>query len=70
MNTIFNPQQKDWNKILERPTKKVDDIEGTVNEVFTDIQKNGDIAVARYTKKFDGVTLGCNLVSALEIKGQ
>ena len=68
MNTILNPQQKDWNKILERPTKKVDDIEGTVNEIFTDIQKNGDIAVARYTKKFDGVTLGCNLVSALEIK--
>jgi len=68
MNTIFNPQQKDWNKILERPTKKVDDIEGTVNEVFTDIQKNGDIAVARYTKKFDGVFLDSNLVSALEIK--
>jgi histidinol dehydrogenase len=68
MNTIFNPQQKDWNKILERPTKTVDDIEGTVNEVFTDIQKNGDIAVARYTKKFDGVSLDSNLVSALEIK--
>ena len=68
MNTILNPQQKDWNKILERPTKTVDDIEGTVNEVFTDIQKNGDIAVARYTKKFDGVSLGCNLVSVLEIK--
>ena len=68
MNTIFNPQQKDWNKILERPTKKVDDIEGTVNEVFTDIQKNGDIAVARYTKKFDAVSLDSNLVSALEIK--
>ena len=68
MNTIFNPQQKDWNKILERPTKKVDDIEGTVNEVFTDIQKNGDIAVARYTKKFDGVSIDSNVVSALEIK--
>ena len=43
MNTILNPQQKDWNKILERPTKTVDDIEGTVNEVFTNIQKNGGI---------------------------
>jgi histidinol dehydrogenase len=68
MNTILNPQQKDWSKILERPTKTVDDIEGTVNEVFTDIQKNGDIAVARYTKKFDGVSLDSNLVSAFEIK--
>ena len=69
MNTILNPQQKDWKKILERPTKTVDDIEGTVNEVFSDIQKNGDIAVARYTKKFDGVSLDSNLVSVLEIKG-
>ena len=68
MNTILNPQQKDWKKILERPTKTVDDIEGTVNEVFSDIQKNGDIAVARYTKKFDAVSLDSNLVSALEIK--
>ena len=68
MNTIINPQKKDWNKILERPTKTVDDIEGTVNEVFTDIQKNGDIAIVKYTKKFDGVTLESNLVTLVEIK--
>jgi len=68
MNTIINPQKKDWNKILERPTKTVDDIEGTVNEVFTDIQKNGDIAIVKYTKKFDGVTLESNLVTLAEIK--
>jgi histidinol dehydrogenase len=67
MNTIFNPQQKDWSKILERPTKTLDDIEGTVIEVFTDIKKNGDRAIARYTKKFDGVSLESNLVSATEI---
>ena len=40
MKTILNPQKKDWKTILERPTKKVDDIESVVNEVFTDIQKN------------------------------
>jgi histidinol dehydrogenase len=68
MNTILNPQKKDWSKILERPTKTVDDIEGTVNEVFTEIQKNGDSAIAKYTKKFDGVSLESNLVSSVEIK--
>lgn len=67
MKTILNPQKKDWNKILERPTKTVDDIESIVNEVFTDIQKNGDIAVAKYTQKFDSVTLESNLVSESEI---
>jgi histidinol dehydrogenase len=67
MKTILNPQKKDWKTILERPTKTVDDIESIVNEVFTDIQKNGDTAVAKYTQKFDGVTLERNLVSESEI---
>ena len=36
--------------------------------MFTDIQKNGDIAIVKYTKKFDGVTLESNLVTLVEIK--
>jgi len=67
MKTILNPQKKDWKTILERPTKTVDDIESVVNEVFTDIQKNGDTAVAKYTQKFDGVLLESNIVSENEI---
>ncbi|APG64548.1 histidinol dehydrogenase [Tenacibaculum todarodis] len=68
MNTIINPSKKDWTKILERPTKTVDDIEGIVNEVFIDIQQNGDTAVAKYTVKFDGVSLENTIVSGEEIK--
>jgi histidinol dehydrogenase len=68
MKKIISPLKENWSKILERPTKSVDAIEGTVNEVFTDIQKNGDRAVAKYTKKFDNVFLESNLVSAAEIK--
>lgn len=68
MKVINNPVKKDWTKILERPTKTVKDIEGTVNEVFLDIQKNGDKAVAKYTQKFDGVSLENNLVSITEIE--
>jgi histidinol dehydrogenase len=67
MKTILNPQKKNWKTILERPTKTVDDIESVVNEVFTDIQKNGDTAVAKYTQKFDGVLLESNIVSENEI---
>jgi histidinol dehydrogenase len=67
MKTILNPQKKDWKTILERPTKTVDDVESVVNEVFTDIQKNGDTAVAKYTQKFDGVLLESNIVSENEI---
>ncbi|WP_299670167.1 histidinol dehydrogenase [uncultured Polaribacter sp.] len=67
MKIINNPLKKDWNKILERPTKTVDDIENIVNEVFTEVQKNGDIAIANYTQKFDGVSLESILVSENEI---
>ncbi|WP_348666966.1 histidinol dehydrogenase [uncultured Polaribacter sp.] len=68
MKTIENPQQKDWSTILERPTKKVGDIEATVNEIFTDIQENGDAAVAKYTKKFDNIVLDTSSVSVSEIE--
>ncbi|MFD2528557.1 histidinol dehydrogenase [Polaribacter marinaquae] len=68
MKIINNPSKKDWNKILERPTKTVDDIEGVVNEVFLDVQKNGDAAVNKYTTKFDGVSLDNTLVSSSEIE--
>ena len=45
MKIINNPQKKDWSQILERPTKKVDDIETTVIQIFNDVQKNGEIEI-------------------------
>ncbi|MDG1227978.1 MAG: histidinol dehydrogenase [Polaribacter sp.] len=65
MKNINNPQRKDWNQILQRPTKTVEDIEKTVNQIFGDIQKNGDAAVNKYTKLFDGVSLD-NAVASIE----
>ena len=67
MKFIENPSKKDWKKIVERPTKSVADIEETVNQVFLDVQKNGDKAVANYTEKFDGVSLESNIVTENEI---
>ena len=67
MKTILNPSKKEWSKILERPTKTVDDIENTVNQVFDDVQKNGDKAVHKYTQLFDGISLENNLVTKEEI---
>jgi histidinol dehydrogenase len=67
MKTIINPGKKDWKKILERPTKTVDDIEATVNQIFDDVQKNGDAAVNKYTQLFDDVSLENVMVSEQEI---
>lgn len=68
MKTIINPPKKDWEKIVQRPTKTVDDIENTVNQIFDDVKRNGDIAINKYTQLFDGVSLESNLVSSDEIE--
>jgi len=68
MKTIINPQKSTWSQLLQRPTKTVDDIEKTVTEIFTEVKKEGDKAVQKYTKLFDGVALENNLVSEAEIE--
>ncbi len=67
MKTIVNPPKKDWATILQRPTQTVNDIENTVNQIFDDVQKNGDKAVNKYTELFDGISLKTNTVSETEI---
>ncbi|MCL4145567.1 UNVERIFIED_CONTAM: hypothetical protein GTU68_014836 [Idotea baltica] len=67
MKIINNPSTETWSKILERPTKTVDDIEKTVTQIFEDIQKNGDTAVHKYTQKFDGVILENSILTEDEI---
>ncbi len=68
MNSIENPNRNDWSTLLKRPTQTVDDIETTVNQIFDDVKRNGDLAVAKYTSLFDGVTLGSQIVSNKEIE--
>ncbi|MBG6111386.1 histidinol dehydrogenase [Flavobacterium sp. CG_23.5] len=67
MNKIYNPKPETWSTILERPTKTVDDIEATVKEIFKEVQKKGDSAVAKYTSLFDGVAVANIEVSKSEI---
>jgi len=67
MKKIINPSKEKWATILERPTQTVEDIENTVNQIFQDIQQNGDFAVSKYTSMFDGVELKDNVVTQNEI---
>ena len=57
MRIIDNPKKEDWFKLLQRPTQTVNDIENTVNQIFDDVKRNGDKAVAKYTSMFDGASL-------------
>lgn len=68
MNKIYNPKAEDFAQILQRPTKTVADIEGTVKEIFKEVQTKGDKAVFRYTALFDGISLENIEVSNNEIQ--
>ncbi len=68
MKTIKYPAKEDWLQILQRPTQTVNDIEATVNQVFTDVERNGDTAIQKYTSLFDGVELTAFQVTQEEIE--
>ncbi len=67
MKIINNPQRKDWQELLERPTQTVEDIEATVAQIFDEVQEKGDLAIAKYTSFFDGVSIENIVVSRKEI---
>lgn len=67
MKKIFNPKPATWTTILERPTQTVEDIEATVSQIFSEVQKNGDQAIKKYTSFFDNVKLDDLVVSQAEI---
>ena len=68
MKTIINPEKATWSNILQRPTQTINDIETTVNQIFEDVQRNGDQAIAKYTQLFDGAELVSNTVTIEEVE--
>jgi histidinol dehydrogenase len=67
MNTIRYPKKKDWPKLCQRPAKKTEALNTLVSKVFADIQRQGDKAVMRYSKAFDGADLANLNVSRSEL---
>lgn len=67
IRNIIYPKKETWSEILKRPTQTVKEIETTVNQVFEDVQKNGDTAIKKYTKKFDKVAVTSLQVTQEEI---
>lgn len=66
MNIYENPQKATWGDLLRRPTQTLDDIEATVNEVFSEVKAHGDKAIEKYTLKFDKVELSSFVVDEAE----
>ena len=67
MIKIFDPKRAAWPEVLKRPTQSYSDIEPVVTQIFDEVSKEGDIALKRYVKKFDGAELDDLRVSQIEI---
>ncbi|MFD2602174.1 histidinol dehydrogenase [Flavobacterium suzhouense] len=55
MKTYYNPTKKEWSSLCERPVIKSYNLEELTTQIFTEIQRKGDVAVRKYTSIFDGV---------------
>lgn len=68
MQTITYPKKEDWNSLLERPTQKIADIEESVQTIFKEVETKGDIAIKKFTARFDNVFIENLVVTAAEIE--
>jgi histidinol dehydrogenase len=57
MKKIINPNRKDWLKLTQRPAVEKGELNTLVNQVFTDVKKDGDKALKKYSLLFDKVDL-------------
>lgn len=55
IKTIRYPEEEQWNKLIERPAVNQKELFEIAENIFKDVQENGDIAVSKYSEKFDGI---------------
>lgn len=53
MKTYINPPQNEWESLTARPLIKQENLQDLVLEIFNDIRENRDVAVRKYSEKFD-----------------
>ncbi len=52
---IINPDAANWATLCQRPGIPAMDLEGLCEQIFGEIERNGDAAILKYTDLFDGV---------------
>src|SRR5687767_751710 len=57
MQVIKYPERKDWNELLERPYQDNSEVLQSVQHILDEVKLNGDDAIKKFTKKFDGIDL-------------
>src|ERR1035437_5413489 len=67
METIYSPDSSEWKRLLSRPAFENSSLEATVQGVLNDVKANGDVAVLRYSRKFDNPSITSFEVSETDI---
>jgi len=68
MKIINNPSKDIWGNILTRPAFNNDSLIEKVQVVLNEVRTDGDIAVKKYTKLYDGIAIDDLSISIAEIK--
>jgi histidinol dehydrogenase len=67
MQIVNNPDRKDWGALLQRPYFDNGPILQSVQNIWNEVQRNGDAAIKQFSKQFDGIEPGSFTVSEEEI---
>ncbi|CAD7815223.1 Histidinol dehydrogenase [Chryseobacterium aquaeductus] len=67
MNIYKNPEKETWSELTKRPTFKKQEISEIIEEIFSEVEKNGDLALIKYAEKFDSAKIKDLQVTATEI---
>src|SRR4051812_23617532 len=67
MNIYQNHPREEWQQIVQRPVFDTLILQQQVKTILNGVKKNGDKAIKRYTKQFDGVVLNNFFVTVKEM---
>jgi histidinol dehydrogenase len=68
MKITRNPAKSKWPDLLKRPIHHYPIIETAVKEIFNEVEKKGNTAIAKYTSLLDGIELSDFEVTTAEIQ--
>lgn len=68
MKVVLNPNREQWAEIISRPVIDNTTLRKNVGKILSDVKKNGDRSLKKYSKKFDGVSLKKLQLGQKEIK--
>ena len=68
LQKITTPIKAEWEELCKRPSLARKDLDETVRQIFSEIMRNGDSALKKYTQFFDNVTIENLKATDAEIK--